>query len=545
MSWSRRPVDPTSAEIGDRELLVHIGEIHHEFLERPRAAFFESLLDRILVITNSEYGFLGEVLHDETGAPYLKTYALTNLAWDDATLALFREQAALGLEFHNLDTLFGRCLATAEPVIANDAPQDDRRGGVPEGHPPLNAFLGIPLHHGDTFIGMLGIANRPEGYDEELLARLEPLTNTLSSVIRAHRAEQARAIAVGANMRSTAVIEATSDFVGIADATAKVLYVNPAGLAMLGVTDLSEILGEPLAVAHPEWAAEQVLAEAIPYALEHGRWLGESGLRRRDGTEIIVSQLIIVHRDANGEVEFFSTVARDITAQRELENMKDELLATVSHELRTPLAAITGALALIDDVAELPDEDRDLIEIATANARRLQHLVDAILDVERLRSGAAAFDVVLLDVASVAHAVMRELEPLATAAGIGLEVDAASVIVRADEMRLVQVLSNLVVNAVEFSPAGSTIRVTVAADGPDAVLSVADDGVGIDPALHGEIFEPFRQANQSTTRRVGGSGLGLAIVRLAVAEHGGVVELDSAPGAGSTFTVRIPRADAG
>ena len=545
MSWSRRPVDPVSAEFGDHELLVHIGEIHHEFLERPRGEFFESLLDRILLITNSEYGFLGEVLHDGDGAPYLKTYALTNLAWDDATLTLFREQAALGLEFHNLDTLFGRCIATAEPVIANDAPHDERRGGVPEGHPPLNAFLGIPLHHGDTFIGMLGLANRPEGYDEDLLARLEPLTNTLSSVIRAHRAEQARAIAEAANMRSTAVVEATSDFVGIADRNAKVLYINPAGLAMLGIGELEDVIGEPLGTCHPEWAGELVVREAIPYALEHGRWLGESGLRRRDGSEIIVSQLIIVHRNANGEVEFFSTVARDITAQRELEIMKDELIATASHELRTPLAAITGALALVDDAAELSDEDRDLVEIASANARRLQHLVDAILDVERLRSGAAAFDVVLLDAAAVAHAVIRELEPLATAAGIGLDLDATSAIVRADEMRLVQILSNLIVNAIEFSPAGSTVRVSVRPDGSDAVLAVADDGIGIDPVMHAEIFEPFRQADQSSTRRVGGSGLGLAIVRLAVAEHGGVVDLESTPGEGSVFTVRIPRADAG
>jgi PAS domain S-box-containing protein len=545
MSWSRRPVDPVSAPFGDHELLVHIGEIHQEFLERPRGEFFESLLDRILLITNSEYGFLGEVLHDGDGAPYLKTYALTNLAWDDATLSLFREQAALGLEFHNLDTLFGRCLVTAEPVIANDAPRDDRRGGVPEGHPPLNAFLGIPLHHGDTFIGMLGIANRPEGYDEDLLERLVPLTNTLASVIRAHRAEQARAIAEAANARSTAVIEATSDFVGIADATAKVLYVNPAGLEMLGRDDLADIIGEPLSVSHPRWAAKKVLSEAVPYALEHGQWLGESGLLRADGTEIIVSQLIIAHRDANGDVEFFSTLARDITAQRELESMKDELIATVSHELRTPLAAITGALALVDDTAVLSEEEQELVDIAQANARRLQDLVDAILDVERLRSGAAAFDIVLLDVSTVAQSVIRELEPLAAAAGVGLDLEADEVIVRADEMRIVQVLSNLVVNAVEFSPAGSMIRVTVRAEGSDAVLSVADEGIGIDPSLHAEIFEPFRQADQSSTRRVGGSGLGLAIVRLAVAEHGGVVDLESTPGEGSVFTVRIPRADAG
>ena len=109
MSWARRTVDPASVALSDGELLAHIGAVHGEFLERPRPEFFERLLDRLLAITNSEYGFLGEVLHDEAGAPYLKTYALTNLAWDDATLALFREQAAKGLEFHNLETLFGRC----------------------------------------------------------------------------------------------------------------------------------------------------------------------------------------------------------------------------------------------------------------------------------------------------------------------------------------------------------------------------------------------------------------------------------------------------
>ena len=130
MSWSRRTVDPASAVFGDHDLLVHIGEIHREFLDQPRSVFFERLLDRILLITNSEYGFLGEVLRDADGAPYLKTYALTNLAWDEATLTLFREQAALGLEFRNLDTLFGRCIATGEPVFANDAPHDPRRGGV-------------------------------------------------------------------------------------------------------------------------------------------------------------------------------------------------------------------------------------------------------------------------------------------------------------------------------------------------------------------------------------------------------------------------------
>ena len=545
MSPPRRRVDAVSAAFTDQELLAGITAIHALYLELPADEFFEFLLNRIVEITNSEYGFIGEVLIDPDGSRFLKTYAITNLAWNDETRAFYESHRELGLEFRNLDTLFGRCLVTGDVVIANDAPHDPRAGGVPSGHPPLNAFLGVPLRHGDSFIGMFGVANRPEGYDEQLLGRLEPLTAAVSAVVRSHRAERERREAEASTSRLARIVENSSDLVGLSDGAANVVYVKPSGLSMLGLASLDEIIGTPIAACHPAWAAERILREGIPHALEHGEWLGDSALVRPDGTEILVSQLIIVHRDARGEVEFLSTVARDVTAAREFDAMKDELIATVSHELRTPLAAITGALALIEDTAALPAQDEELLEIAAANARRLQHLVDAILDVERLRSGVADLEVVLLDAATAAGAVVRELEPLAAAAGVHLALDAGSAIVRADEMRFVQIISNLAVNAIEFSPEGGTVRVSVRPEGSEAVLSVADEGIGIDPALHDQIFEPFRQADQSSTRRVGGSGLGLAIVRLAVAQHGGEIELDSTPGEGSVFTVRLPRADAG
>lgn len=545
MSPPRRQVDAVSAAFTDQELLAGITAIHALYLELPADEFFEFLLNRIVEITNSEYGFIGEVLIDPNGSRFLKTYAITNLAWNDETRAFYESQRELGLEFRNLDTLFGRCLVTGEVVIANDAPHDPRAGGVPSGHPPLNAFLGVPLRHGDSFIGMFGVANRPEGYDEAFVARLESLTSAVGAVVRAHRAERERRDAAASTERLARIVEGSSDFIGIADASADIVYVNPAGLAMLGIDSLEDLLGRPIVECHPAWAAARVAGEGIPYALEHGEWLGDSAFVRPDGSEVLVSQLVIVHRDAQGAVEFLSTVARDVTADRELDAMKDELIATVSHELRTPLAAVTGALALVEDTGNLGAEDQDLLEIAAANARRLQGLVDAILDVERLRSGVADLEVVLIDAATAAASVVRELEPLGAAAGVTLEVDGTSAIVRADEMRFAQIISNLVVNAIEFSPEGGTVRVSVRPEGSEAVLSVADEGIGIDPALHDEIFEPFRQVDQSSTRRVGGSGLGLAIVRLAVAQHGGTISLDSTPGQGSVFTVRLPRADAG
>lgn len=545
MTPARRAVDAVSADFTDQELLAQITAVHALYLERPAAEFFEFLLNLIVEITNSEYGFIGEVLFDPDGSRYLKTYAITNLAWNDETRAFFEAQRVLGLEFRNLETLFGRCLATGEVVIANDAPHDPRAGGVPSGHPPLNAFLGVPLRLGDAFIGMFGVANRPEGYDETLLGRLEPLTAAVAAVVRAHRAERERREAEASTSRLARIVEGSSDLVGVADGAANIVYVNPSGLAMLGLTTLDDILGSPIAACHPAWAADRILREGIPQALEHGEWLGDSAFVRPDGTETLVSQLIIVHRDPSGEVEFLSTVARDVTAAREFDAMKDELIATVSHELRTPLAAVAGALALVEDTGNLTAEDQELLDIAAANARRLQGLVDAILDVERLRSGVADLEFVLVDVASAAGAVVRELEPLAAAAGVTLEVDCTPAIIRADELRFAQIVSNLVVNAIEFSPVGGTVRVTARPDGSEALVVVADEGIGIDPALHDQIFEPFRQADQSSTRRVGGSGLGLAIVRLAVAQHGGSIGLDSTPGEGSVFTVRLPRADAG
>ncbi|MFM7060867.1 MAG: GAF domain-containing protein, partial [Actinomycetes bacterium] len=224
MTPARREVDAVSAPVTDEELLARITDVHALYLDRPREEFFEFLLTLIVEITNSEYGFIGEVLLEPDGTRYLKTYAITNLAWNEETRAFFESQRELGLEFRNLETLFGRCLATGEVVIANDAPHDPRAGGVPSGHPPLNAFLGVPLRHGDSFIGMFGIANRPEGYDEDLLARLEPLTSAVGAVVRAHRAERERVETAASNSRLALIVEASSDFIGIADASANVVY---------------------------------------------------------------------------------------------------------------------------------------------------------------------------------------------------------------------------------------------------------------------------------------------------------------------------------
>lgn len=155
-----------------------------------RHVAFDALLADILLLTGSEYGFIGEVLRSPAGEPYLKTYSITNIAWDDATRAFYEANVAKGMEFSNLKTLFGAALTSGEPVISNQPAHDTRRGGLPAGHPALNAFLGIPVHYENELVAMIGLANRPGGYDAELVGYLSPLLITIAQLVQAARIQK-------------------------------------------------------------------------------------------------------------------------------------------------------------------------------------------------------------------------------------------------------------------------------------------------------------------------------------------------------------------
>lgn len=174
---------------GGRRLLETIAWAHTAFFQEPHMTrLAASLLDRFVTLTGSAYGFIGEVLTAEDGSPYLHTFALTNISWNDETEALYAEKAAMGFEFRRIDTLYGAVLKSGDIVIANQPASDPRSGGLPAGHPPLSTFLGLPLRSGERMIGVVGLANRWGGYDSELVAFLAPLAATCGVLIEARRA---------------------------------------------------------------------------------------------------------------------------------------------------------------------------------------------------------------------------------------------------------------------------------------------------------------------------------------------------------------------
>ncbi|MGZ6696038.1 MAG: ATP-binding protein, partial [Solirubrobacteraceae bacterium] len=239
-------------------------------------------------------------------------------------------------------------------------------------------------------------------------------------------------------------------------------------------------------------------------------------------------------------------VLRDVTAEREADRLKDEFFALVSHELRTPLTSIVGYLemALEEDHGQpgLDPQRRRFLGVIERNASRLQRLVGDLLFVAQVEAGTLTLQRGEADLAVLAREAVEAARPRAADAGVELSLRApdALPLAGADGDRLGQMLDNLIVNALKFTPPGGSVAVTVGGE-RDVELSVADTGVGIDPADQERLFERFYRAEGATERSVAGVGLGLTIVRAIVQGHGGEITLQSTPGEGTTFDVRLPR----
>jgi hypothetical protein len=170
------------------KLLDKVAQVQRHYLqsEGPKMVF-GGLLEGILELMDSEYGFIGEVKYDDDGTMYLQTHAITNIAWDETTEQFYNDNIDGGLKFYKMKSLFGRVLTSKEPVISNNPKTDKRAGGIPKGHPPLNHFLGIPFFRkGGEIVGMVGISNKPGGYSTEDIEFMEPLTVTCSNLIQAY-----------------------------------------------------------------------------------------------------------------------------------------------------------------------------------------------------------------------------------------------------------------------------------------------------------------------------------------------------------------------
>jgi two-component system phosphate regulon sensor histidine kinase PhoR len=278
---------------------------------------------------------------------------------------------------------------------------------------------------------------------------------------------------------------------------------------------------------------ERLIREAVRGAL-NGVTTEPSELALGDKTLLITARPL---PDGGGVITVL-----DLTTRRRLETIRRDFVANVSHELKTPLTVIGGFAETLRDL-ELPSDDRErFLATIESNARRMQRIVDDLLDLSRYESGGWVPNVVSNDVGALVGEVFAAVQATADTKGLALTFEARAAITRidADPTALRQIIHNLVENAVRHTVRGSIkVRVDTHASG-GATLSVADTGTGI-PAEHiGRIFERFYRVDSGRARGEGGTGLGLAIVKHLVEAHGGVVRAESILGQGTTITINFP-----
>jgi PAS domain S-box-containing protein len=264
---------------------------------------------------------------------------------------------------------------------------------------------------------------------------------------------------------------------------------------------------------------------------------------RKDGTIIECEWYNSTLLDDRGQMESVLSLVVDVTDRHQIARMKDEFISIVSHELRTPLTSIYGSLAMLTSglLDNQPAKGKRLLEIAVDSTDRLMRLVNDILDIERIESGTVQITKAICAVSDLMRKAIEVVEPLADKAGITLISNDIPSQVWVDADRLIQTFTNLLDNAIKFSPKGSTIWFTASKRNGQILFQVRDCGRGIPEDKFDIIFERFQQVDASDTRNGEGTGLGLAICRSIIQQHGGQIWVESTLGKGSTFSFILPR----
>jgi len=353
--------------------------------------------------------------------------------------------------------------------------------------------------------------------------------------------KKAEAAVKASETRIRTLVDTIIDGIIVIDATGGIQTLNPAAVTLFGYTP-DEVQGKNVKMLMPE-----------PYAHEHDGYLHNyltTGTKkiigigrevigmRKDGSTFPM-ELSVSEMEVDGE-RMFNGIVRDITERKKIERLKSEFVSTVSHELRTPLTSIRGSLGLVAGgvAGELPPEARSLIDIAYKNSERLVGLINDLLDVEKIESGKMKFNLTPLPLMVMLDQSVQANQGYAQQYDVRFEVVqriSESIKVVADEMRFMQVLSNLLSNAAKFSPKGGVVRIVVTQDGGRIRVSVIDRGAGIPQAFQAHIFQKFSQADSSDSRQKGGTGLGLSITKALIEQMHGTIGFSTQEGEGATF----------
>jgi PAS domain S-box-containing protein len=523
------------------------------------------LLDNILELTGSQYGFMGEILFDDNGSPYLKSHAITDIAWSEETRRYYQAYVEEGIEFRNLNTLFGVTLKDQVVVISNDPKNDPRSGGLPHGHPPMSSYIGIPFFKNEEIIGMLGLANRPGGYTEEIADQLKPILVTASSIIENYRHELDRKriqIEVAeSEQRWRLAIEGTQEGIWDLDFKNKKMFFSEYCDALFGEKiNVEQGFSSILDKIAPR---DQVQLKRLYTIIQSGKmngsvingeievfrekqssvWLQWRGAILRDDQQNVVritGSLTDISKKKQAEEE----ISKALLKQENLNQLRSRFVTMASHEFKSPLTTIQTSSDLIDMVlvndhlAEHQKVSKYTQRIRT-QVRRLNNILNDILVLGRLEAQQMPLKSEWIDLSLLMKDLLDQITHMSDDTRT-LEIvnKAKNTQFWADYNLIMHLLLNLISNAFKYSVDAPAPILRLNSNKDWMLFEVQDFGIGMSELDMSNMFSPFYRSERVENTK--GYGLGLVLVKEIVDLHKGMIEVNSELGKGSSICIKIP-----
>lgn len=530
-------------------LLDTIREIQSQFIsEIDMSKVFESVINYSMQLTKSEYGFFGEIMIDENDKPYMKIKAVSSIAINNHTQEFFEKYDVKNFRFYNLNNLFGAVIQARKVVIANEASIDPRRGGLPSGHPAISTFLGLPVFSHDRVVGVIGLANRKEGYDQGMVAYLQPLLSTCGDMIEGNRNEENRKIVQDELSKTNSALEiilnSIADGIITLTDTGFVKYVNTPAANMF-TNQTMPMIGGSITQYIENIAFEngKVLVNGKQIFIQSGNekfgWRMTG--RHKDGTRFPLELSLNEFKQGNEKI-YIGTI-HNMEHHAETNMLKEGFLASINDELRETLASIRGSLAILSgNIADdLNENALSIVGNAYKNTEHLIQLFENVNDITKIESGEIELSMGYLKSESLVDNILSNNQDICRKFNLTLVVgDVIDCTLFCDEGRVLQVARNLLLNAAEFCNAGDVIEISVKYLENNIQLSIVGYSSENRQEYHIKNKNKFTRLYMNSDNKAVDNDFDLHLCKAIVDHHDGRIGYETVANNGAHFYVQFP-----
>lgn len=542
-----------------KKYLEIITQIQKTYIEtKDISKTFGILLNSILVDTKSDFGFICEVFFDEKGNPFMRSNALTNIAWDQASKEFYEKHAKEGVEFRNLNTLFGRVLVEKKLFISNDAVNDPYSGGTPMGYPIIKTFVGIPIFKNQELIAVLGLANNLDGYSIEMVAKIEPLLGNIGSIIEQNKIEleiiKTQQELVKSETQIKAILTSTEDIVFGINEELVIINVwakDPENLAIPKIEYFNQKF-ESLIDKYPFIlniyqillkVAEDGVERLFEYSWHKNKTQTWNKARifvlTHKPTKLYCLQISDITNSKNAE----ENLKQNLIQAKELGELKSRFVTHTSHEFRTPLTSISSSNELISMTLkklDIPISEKlnKYNQIIQNEVIHMTTLLNDVLILGKIDANKMAINLDKIDLKAV---VIEIIDNLFSSNKINIKIETRikgkPFKISTDIKILEHIIENITNNAIKYSLGKPDPFLEINYQSNHVILALQDFGIGIPKLDQPKLFEQFFRA--SNVGKIHGVGLGLLIVKKMVERLGGDIKIESEEGVGTRIEITL------